>query len=112
MKISIVDRQENLSKEGLELTQRRLHFALSRFDSVISRVSVVVADLNGPRGGVDKTANITVRLRHLPEIQVSGEGERVEIALSRAAERAQRAVSRAVDRSHQFSRPEPHLGYV
>ena len=42
--------------------ERRLRFALARFSGRIGRVNVFLADQNGPRGGVDKTCRIIVRL--------------------------------------------------
>lgn len=42
--------------------ERRLRFALSRFTGRMRRVNVFLADQNGPRGGIDKTCRIVVRL--------------------------------------------------
>ena len=53
-------------KPAPELTahvERRLRFALTRFSGRIGRVNVFLTDQNGPRGGIDKTCRIVVRLR-------------------------------------------------
>jgi putative sigma-54 modulation protein len=39
--------------------ERRLHFALRRFGRQVGRVSVRVTDVNGPRGGMDKSCHIS-----------------------------------------------------
>ena len=107
MQISITDRQDNLTSEARELAERRLLFALSRFDSKIERVSMVVADANGPRGGVDKSCRVRVKLRRLEDVSVSSEHAHVEASITLAADRAGRAVARAIERSQQFDRRRP-----
>ena len=54
---------------GLELTpalrehtERRLHFALGRSDTQVSRLWVRLSDLNGPRGGETNYVMATVTL--------------------------------------------------
>jgi len=109
MQISIVDRQDNLTSETRELAERRLLFALSRFDSKIERVSMVIADVNGPRGGIDKSCSVTVKLRRLPDVRVSSEHTGVEAAIGHAADRVGRAVARAIERDQQHDRRRPEL---
>src|SRR5437870_2756777 len=45
-------------------SERRLYFATDRFQTQIREIDVVLRDVNGPRGGVDKLCRITARLRH------------------------------------------------
>ena len=54
----------------LERVERRVQFAVGRFDGRVTRVSVRVADVNGPRGGIDKRCRIAVRVRPAGEIVV------------------------------------------
>ncbi len=108
MQISILDRQQNLTPDTHEFAERRLRFALSRFASRIDHVSLVVVDPNGPRGGLDKCCNVTIKIRRLADVRVSSVGENVETSIGRAAEKAGRAVSRAIERYRAFDRRRPH----
>ena len=107
MSVAIVDRSGVLSAELREFTERRLLFALSRFDAKIQRVSVLLADANGPRGGVDKSCRITVTLRRANEVTITDQDADVTACIARAAERAGRAVGRAIERARGFDRPRP-----
>ncbi len=78
--------------------ERRLRFALSRFADCIDRVTVRLADLNGPRGGVDKQCRIAVKLRPGGEVVIEDTATGLETAIDRGADRAQRAVARALAR--------------
>ena len=104
MQISIVDHHASLTPETAELAERRLLFALARFDSKVDRVSLVVGDENGPRGGIDKACSVSVKLHRLPEVRVSSKDADVSASIAHAADRAGRAVSRAIERSQQFDR--------
>jgi ribosome-associated translation inhibitor RaiA len=79
-------------------TERRLRFALSRFADRLDRVTVRLADLNGPRGGVDKQCRIIVRLRPGGEVVIEDTANDVEAVIDRGADRVQRAVARALAR--------------
>lgn len=106
MEITFIDRQHLLDQETREFAQRRLLYALARFDDRVTRVSVAVEDSNGPRGGIDKTSRITVQLRRLGEVTVSGQHEGLRAGLARGAQRVGRAVSRALDKHQPIDRGE------
>jgi hypothetical protein len=53
-------------------------------------VTVRLADLNGPRGGVDKQCRIIVKLRPGEEVVVKDTASEVETAIDRCADRVQR----------------------
>ncbi len=77
--------------------RRRLEFALGRFGARIRSLTVRVADLNWPRGGLDKRCLVAIRLtspRRL--IVVEDTDAEAEVAVGRAADRASRLVARAV----------------
>lgn len=92
---------------GLELTEslrehlmRRLQFALSRFEDRIVRVTARLSDLNGPRGGVDKSCHLQIRLDGLPDIRIDDAEADLYVAISRAADRAGRTLGRRLQREH------------
>ena len=104
MSLAIIDRSGVLSEELRQFAERRLRFALSRFDSKIQRISLVLTDTNGPRGGVDKLCRITVSLRRANDVAISDEDADAATCIARAAERIGRAVARAIERNQAFDR--------
>ena len=107
MTISITDRSDLLTPILRDLAERRLLFALSRFDSRVEHVDMVVEDENGPRGGVDKSCRVTVGLRRSADIVISDKDSDISKCISRVAERLGRAVSRAIARTQRFERERP-----
>lgn len=90
--------------EGLRAhAERRLRFALARFEDRVARVAVRLSDLNGPRGGVDKRCLLRLRARGLAEIVIDEAGADLYAAISRAAERAGRMLGRGLARSRGIS---------
>jgi hypothetical protein len=109
MEISIVDRSGEMTNETHEFAERRICFALSRFSSKIRRITLVLEDLNGPRGGVDKSCRITVELRRMSDVVLTARDNEVRPCVARAAERVGRAVARAMERDRQFDRRRPFV---
>lgn len=91
--------------ERRTLVERRLLFALSRFEPRIRSVEVRLRDINGPRGGIDQQCRLVVWLRR-PHTSVIVEDQDldVESAVSRCAERAARGVARVLDMSRDGRR--------
>ena len=58
MKFGIQGRHIELTAALLAHVERRLRFALSRFGQKIRLAAVQLADLNGPRGGLDKQCRV------------------------------------------------------
>ncbi len=98
MYVDIQARKVNLDRTFEEWIGRRLWFALSRFGDRISRVSAMVEDINGPRGGVDQRCRIEVLLS--PSVRIAAEATDVDavLAVSRAADRISRRVRDAIGR--------------
>ncbi len=96
---------------GLEANQdlrahleRRLAFALGRFGAEVGEIRARLADMNGPRGGVDKQVKLLVRGRRLATRLVVTADTSMFAAIDRATDRLQLAVARALDRRHQRHR--------
>ena len=82
------------------LVERRIRFALSRFEPRIASIDVRLRDINGPRGGIDQQCRLVVRLRgRYASVVVEDQDVNLESAVSRGAERAARGVARALDTS-------------
>jgi putative sigma-54 modulation protein len=85
-----------------EHIERRLNYALSRFGARVNRVTVYLSDRNGPKGGIDKSCRIVVRLRGLGEIVSAVDDTDWTVAVDRAATRAGHTVSRALERKRDI----------
>jgi ribosome-associated translation inhibitor RaiA len=106
--VKIEIRTRGLSPDpGLRLfVERRLEFALDRFADKIARVRVVLGDLNGPRGGVDKSCRIEVHLPGRRAVRAAVVDADAYAAIAAAAHRVAQGVARAVERG-QATTSEP-----
>lgn len=77
---------------------RRINAALDRFEARISRVTVRLRDLNGPRGGLDKECRIAIKLIPSGELFIEQRDDNLRAAVATAADRAAEVVRRAVSR--------------
>lgn len=92
--------------------ERRLRFALTRFSGRIGRVSVFLADQNGPRGGIDKTCRIVVRLREGGDVIAEVSDVDWEVAVDRATTRIGHSTGRELARrraGRRIGRPDSRL---
>ncbi|MEM9589325.1 MAG: HPF/RaiA family ribosome-associated protein [Planctomycetota bacterium] len=104
MLVSIIDRDDLVTRESQEVAERRLLFALSRFDARIQNVELIVSDLNGPRGGVDKSCRVQLKTQWGSEIVMTDSDSDLISCISRLADRVGRAVARAIERKQTFPR--------
>lgn len=98
MRLHVIGENMKINETLHDFVVRRMHFALGRFAPKIQRVTVRVADVNGPRGGVDKHCRVEINLRGLDNVLSEGCGADIETAAAFAAGRARRSVARALDR--------------
>lgn len=84
--------------------ERRLRFALSRFSGRIRRIDVFLSDQNGPRGGVDKTCRIVVRLGDGGDVVAEVSDVDWVIAVDRATTRIGQSTGREVARRRDARR--------
>ena len=94
----------DVSPEVGGLVERRLSFALSRFGGRVRAVSVSLADLNGPRGGIDKRCSMQARLAPRGSVRVEDTDSELPAAVDRAATRLARAIARALERRREGTR--------
>jgi len=102
--------QMDIQSQGFTLTvglrdylMKRLAYGLNHGDEYITRVTVRLSDINGPRGGTDKRCLIEVRLRQLPAVVIEDTEADLYVAIDRAAERAGRTLARRLARQRGFA---------
>ncbi len=98
----------DIQSQGFDLTdaihdyaERRLAFGLGRSAHHVSRVAVLLADINGPRGGVDKRCRIRVKLEPSLDVVVEDTQSDLYRAIDRAADRVGRTVARSLGRQRR-----------
>jgi ribosomal subunit interface protein len=85
--------------------ERRLCFALGRFGTRVTAVTVTVEDLHGLRGTVDKRCRITVALASAGYLRVEVMDTEITPAVDQAADRVGRVVAR------EFEQRQPYPTY-
>ena len=73
-----------------DTVERRVRFALRRLNALVPRADVQLADVNGPRGGLDKRCQIALRTDGAGEVVVSSVAGDWRTALDEALARAVR----------------------
>ncbi len=104
MKTEIRARRAPLTEAFRHQVETRVFAAFGRFAHAIGRVSVRFADLNGPRGGVDKRCQVALDLRPGGRVLVEADAERIDLALSEAVARASAVLARQMGRTSRVVR--------
>ncbi|TQV76794.1 HPF/RaiA family ribosome-associated protein [Aliikangiella marina] len=104
MLVEVYSRKLNDSQALKTYVHRRLGFALDRFTNRITRVHVRLADINGPRGGKDKSCLMQVFFDQMPHILIESLDESIFSAIDNAAERARRAITSRFGKQQRIQR--------
>ncbi len=96
MKIAISDRQNLLSSEAIERTEKKLAAAFSKFGFRISRIEISVSDVNGPRGGVDMQCRVVAKIKKMGDVVATVTDESLTKSIRGAIMRAERGVARRI----------------
>jgi ribosomal subunit interface protein len=98
MHFRIQTRNVEISRTFEEWIERRLWFALAKFGGRIRRITALLEDINGPRGGVDQRCRVEVHLVPSGKIEAEATNADAVLAVSRATDRIARRVRDAVER--------------
>lgn len=109
MNISIRGRHLGISEALRAYAERRLTFSIGSFGSLVSDVDIRVGDVNGPRGGVDKTCLITAVLQPIGTLIAHGRHSNVYSAIDRAAVRIRALTVRYLKRRTRARRTDRRL---
>lgn len=85
--------------------ERRVGFATDRFGERLTEVHVVVSDINGPRGGIDKHCSIRGVLEGGRSITVEERGANAIAVVNRAVRRLGSSASRTLVRVRRGRTP-------
>jgi putative sigma-54 modulation protein len=108
MELSIKSQGLDLSDSLRTYAERRLRFSLGGFVTQLNGVELRLADINGPRGGIDKTCAIKVMLRGFGIVFARAAGDNAYSTVDRAAARIRSAVARALSRRRANRRVARH----
>jgi ribosome-associated translation inhibitor RaiA len=116
MELAIRTRDVELTDALREQIERRLELALDTYEDHVQDAFVYLMDLNGPKGGVDKLAQITVRVSRIGELAVRETGTTTSATLNRAARRLKYRLGQALRAEESNSanrsgrwRPQPDI---
>lgn len=87
-----------LGRELRKGVHEKIAMALGRFELQIGKVNVYLADLNGPKKGVDKSIRLVISVDRHPLIVVEEKGENWQTLVSSLSDRASHTVSRQLSR--------------
>ena len=98
MQLNIQARGFVLTDALRNYTEKRLKFAVARDDNVVMRAHIRLADINGPRGGVDKRCQVELALAGQSNIVIEDTQDDLYFAIDRACDRAMRTLNRRLER--------------
>ena len=87
-----------------ELAERRVRFAMRRLGNEVMLVQVRLADVNGPRGGVDQRCQLSLAIGAGGTVVVSATHGKAAGALNAALRRATTALLRQFQRHRRSAR--------
>lgn len=87
-----------------DLTEHRVRFAFRRLEWLLPRAEVQMSDVNGPRGGVDKRCQVTLRTEGAGSVVVTSMSNDWRTALDDALARATRFAIRQWRRGNDSRR--------
>ena len=98
MNILIKARGVEVSEVLKEYIERRIGFAVDRFESRLSTVNVSLSDANGPRGGEDKVCQLNAEIEGGGAVLIEEAGFTYTTAVDVASRRLQYALTRRLNR--------------
>jgi ribosome-associated translation inhibitor RaiA len=101
MNIDIQARNFNLTGSILREVEKRIGYTLGNRYDKIEHITVRLGDINGPKGGNDKSCRIRVAIPGQKDVFVEDIEADLYTAIHRAADRANRTVARRLARERQ-----------
>ncbi|WP_321473962.1 HPF/RaiA family ribosome-associated protein [uncultured Paludibaculum sp.] len=118
MNLSIRTHGIEVTGELQQYVERRIGFALDRYESRLAQVVVYLDDTNGPKGGLDKLCQITAELPGLDRVKILEQNATFAGAVDGAARRLGYRIQQALrrrrpeDAAHRLHRRAARLERV
>lgn len=91
--------QDNDATELRKYAERRIAFQFSRFAREVDTLALRLQDVNGPRGGIDKLCQVTLRGPHVGQLALAelaySTKEAIDLAIARMARLVARQLAKA-----------------
>lgn len=94
MEVSVRGRHVDMSEPFRMYAGRRVQFAVGAFERRIDHADVRIEDINGPRGGIDKSCAVTVTLKGGGSVRARSASGDAYAAVDLAAGRIRSALAR------------------
>ncbi|MFT5598312.1 MAG: putative sigma-54 modulation protein [Urechidicola sp.] len=101
MNIQVNFRNIKKSNAAIIHISDRISLAFARTQDAIQSVSIIVSDVNGPKGGIDKLCRILIKSSLLPDIVITENQAHISTAIDRCIARARQSLSRKLKRNKQ-----------
>ncbi len=88
-----------------DLAVERVHFVMRRMTWLVPRAKVLLSDINGPRGGVDKRCKVELKTTHSGTVVITAIAHDWRSALDNALARAARVLVRSWQRGQSNTAP-------
>ena len=87
-----------LTREDRAYIKRRVEARVRKFAASVDEVDVRLADVNGPKGGVDKVCKARVLMPGLPNVMVERRHQSARAAVDGTMDATERAVRKILGR--------------
>mgnify|MGYP002777057177 CR=1 FL=1 len=105
MQIALLSHRDIHGTDALDALQRRAHRQLQRVAHLVAEIVVSLADLNGPKGGVDRQCQLQARLHDgrtmVVRARSEGFGPAIDGALAKLLRRILDGQKRRVEQRRQ-----------
>lgn len=100
-----VETRESAGQPLRDLAVQRVKFAMRRLSWLVPRARVLLADVNGPRGGVDKRCQLELKTSAGGTVVITAMSTEWRDALDQALARAARVLTRRWQRARNHRAP-------
>jgi putative sigma-54 modulation protein len=84
--------------------QSKIESSMSKFQNRIGTINAYLADLNGPKNGIDKSIRLVIDLQKKPVVVLDEKGGQWHTMLESISDRASHTISRLMSKSRQHRR--------